>query len=60
MLDAALEAGRLKDQQIAELRSTVSRHEERIEELNQNAREHEKERRQLHNTIQELKVSNVN
>ena len=55
-LEEALNAGRLKDEEIAKLKALVARQENTIEDLNAKAREHETTRRKLHNTIQELKV----
>ena len=59
LLEAAREAGRTKDGQIAELKGVVKAQNETMEEMTVKMREHEATRRKLHNTIQELKVGQV-
>lgn len=54
-LEAALKAGREKDEEIRRLKGVVKSNEETIEDFNTKFREHETARRKLHNTIQELK-----
>ena len=58
-LEQALEAGRLKDKEISELRAQVACLEGTVEERDKAAREHEMVRRKLHNSIQELKVGQL-
>ena len=55
-LEKALEDGRLKADQIGELKKTVSEHLDTIADMKGELREEESIRRKLHNTIQELKV----
>lgn len=54
-LDSAMRAGRMKDEEIAVLKAVIGAHEATEEQLEGKIRENETVRRQLHNTIQELK-----
>ncbi|XP_033751751.1 carboxy-terminal kinesin 2-like [Pecten maximus] len=54
-LEAAMRAGRQKDEEICRLKGVVRSQEDTIEDFNAKFREHETARRKLHNTIQELK-----
>ena len=55
-LDQEVSAGREKDKEIAALKATIQQQLAEIDNYNRMGREHETMRRQLHNTIQELKV----
>ncbi|XP_013392997.1 carboxy-terminal kinesin 2 [Lingula anatina] len=54
-LEQAVQAGKLKDEEIASLKKVVAGQQEIIANCNAEMRAHETERRKLHNTIQELK-----
>ena len=56
LLEQSQKDGREKDAEILRLRGVIGAQESTIEEFNVKFREHETVRRQLHNTIQELKV----
>ena len=46
----------MKDNEIAELKAVIQAHMQTMEEMSSKIRHHETVRRQLHNTVQELKV----
>ncbi|XP_064602112.1 carboxy-terminal kinesin 2-like [Liolophura sinensis] len=54
-LDSSVKSGKLKDEEIYQLKEMVAKQQGKLDEANQRMREHETIRRKLHNSIQELK-----